>query len=297
MTLWRLGDGITIERIVDLEGPSFDPFRFYPDCTVEALDAHRAWLEPRFLDPATGWLNMVMQSYLVRTRHHTIVIDTCVGNHKRRRFGTGWNMRDDGIWLANLAAAGVAPGDVDYVLCSHLHLDHVGWNTRLIDGRWTPTFPNARYLFARDEYEFWREKAAKDPRKYDDGAFTDSVLPVVEAGQHELVAGDHALDDEVWLEPSPGHTPGHVNICLASNGRRAVMCGDLMHTVLQCTYPDWSSAPCFDKALSRATRRRFLARHCETDMLVMPAHFPAPSFGYVRRAGDAWRFRYPDGAC
>ena len=291
MTAFRLGD-ISVARIVDLEGPAFDPLRFYPDCTAEALDAHRHWLEPRFIDPATGRLNMVMQSYLVRTRRHTVLIDSCVGNHKRRRVGVGWNMRADSPFLANLAAAGCAPEDVDYVLCSHLHLDHVGWNTRLVDGRWVPTFPNARYLFARDEYEFWAEKAAKDPRKYDDGAFTDSVLPVVAAGRHELVAGDHALDDEVWLEPSPGHTPGHVSICLASRGRRAVMSGDLMHTVLQCVYPDWSSAPCFDKALSRATRRRFLERYADSGVLAMPAHFPAPSVGYVEAAGDAYRFRY-----
>ena len=292
-----LGD-IAISRIVDLEGPAFDPYRFYPDCTPAALDAHRNWLEPHFLDPATGWLQMVMQSYLVRTPRHTILIDTCVGDDKERRFGHGWNRRTGGVWLARLAAAGVAPEEIDHVLCTHLHLDHVGWNTRLVDGRWRPTFPNARYLFARTEFEFWRGKSAKDARKYDDGAFADSVLPVVEAGQHELVAGDHALDDSVWLEPSPGHTPGHVNIRLASRGREAVMCGDLMHTVLQCVYPDWSSMACFDKRQSRLTRRRFLERHADSDsdMLVMPAHFPAPSVGHVRSAGDAWRFRFAEPA-
>lgn len=288
-----LGD-VAVDRIVESDGPMFDPFRFYPDCTPEALDAHRDWLEPRFVDPATGWLNMVMQSFLVRTPHLTVLVDSCVGNHKERRVRPAWNMRDDGTWLANLAAAGVAPEDVDYVLCTHLHPDHVGWNTRLANGRWVPTFPNARYLFALEEYAFWEGKSAKDARKYDDGAFADSVLPVVEAGRHELVADDHALGDHIRLEPSPGHTPGHVSIRLASRGREAVLSGDLMHTVLQCVYPDWSSAACFDKAQSRATRRAFLERHCDTDALVVPAHFPAPTAGRVVRAGDAWRFRFLD---
>ncbi len=291
MTALALGD-IAIDRIVELDGPQFDPFRFYPDCTAEALAAHRAWLEPRFIDPATGWLNMVVQSYLVRTPRLAILVDTCVGNDKRRSVGAGWNMRRDDAWLTGLRAAGCAPEDIDIVLCTHLHLDHVGWNTRLADGRWVPAFPNARYLFARDEYEFWRGKTAKDPRKYDDGAFADSVLPVVEAGLHELVGSDHALDDGVRLEPLPGHTPGHVGLRLESRGLRAVLCGDLMHTVLQCVRPDWSSSACFDKALSRATRRRFLEDRCESGELVAPAHFPAPSFGRVVRHGDAWRFRF-----
>ena len=181
----------------------------------------------------------------MRTPRLAILVDACVGNDKERRVGNGWNMRRDESWLARLAAAGCAPEDIDIVLCTHLHLDHVGWNTRLVDGRWVPSFPNARYLFARSEYEFWREKSAKDPRKYDDGAFADSVLPVVEAGRHALVDGDHEIDAGIRLEPSPGHTPGHVNLRLESRGLRAVLCGDLMHTVLQCVWPDWSSAGVF----------------------------------------------------
>ncbi len=291
MSVNQIGD-LTVTRVIETEGPEFDPTTFYPDCTWENLAPLRDWLEPRFLDPATGKLNMAMQSYVIRTAHHTVLVDSCVGEHKPRRFGADWNMRTNTKYLANLATAGFRPGDIDVVMCTHLHPDHVGWNTRLVDGRWVPTFPNARYLFVRDEFAFWQAKSAKDPHKYDDGAFADSVLPIVEAGRELLVDHDHAVDDTLWLEPSPGHTPGHVSVRLASGGADAVMSGDLMHTVLQIALPDWSSGACFDKDLSRATRHAFLDRYCESGTVVMPAHFPSPSFGHVVRDGDGYGWCY-----
>jgi glyoxylase-like metal-dependent hydrolase (beta-lactamase superfamily II) len=286
-----IGDS-EILRVIETEQPEFEPTRFYPDCTWEMLEPHRGWLEPRFLDPATRKLVFAIQSYVVRTPQHTILIDSCVGEHKERSYSPDWHMRSGTRYLAGLAAAGIAPEEVDVVMCTHLHPDHVGWNTQLVDGRWVPTFARARYVFAATEYDFWRAKSAKDPRKYDDGAFADSVLPVVEAGRADIVADDHAVDDRLRIEPAPGHTPGHSCIRLASPGGEALFTGDMMHSVLQLTFPDLASAACFDKPLAAATRRAFLDSVCDRDVLVLPGHFPSPSAGRVVADGDTFAWRY-----
>ena len=172
---------------------------------------------------------------------------------------------------------------------THLHVDHVGWNTRLVDGRWIPTFPRARYLFVRREWDFWREEYRR-PEFRDDPYYEDSLLPVLDAGLVDFVDADCVLDDGVWLEPTHGHTPGHVCVRVRGGGREAVMSGDLMHTAVQCAEPDWSSCFCVDAEASRRTRRAFLERHADTDTLVLPAHFPTPGGGRVVRAGRAYRF-------
>ncbi len=292
MSVTRVGD-IAVSRIVEIEGPAFEPTWLLPDATDEALAPHREWLEPWALDPATGQLIVTIQSYLLKTRHHTILIDTCVGNDKERRMLKTWNMRSDDGYLAGLAARGVQPEDVDFVMCTHLHVDHVGWNTRLVDGRWVPTFANAKYVFAREEWAYW-EEINKGGKKHSDGSIDDSVLPVIEAGQAVLVDSDHVLDDEIRLEPSPGHTPGHVSVRLASNGARAVMSGDVIHHPVQCAHPEWSGMGCVDKELSRRTRRALLERVCESGELLMTAHFPSPSMGRIVPEGGAFRIRYED---
>ena len=287
-----IGD-IQWHRVIEDEGPEFDVGFLIPDATPEALAPHRAWLEPRFLDPATDKLVLVTQSYVLRTRHHVILIDSCVGNDKERRFHRPWSHRTGTRYLDALAAAGLAPDDVDFVMCTHLHADHVGWNTRLIDGRWVPTFANARYVFAKTEFEHWSE-INKLGKKYSDGCIDDSVLPVVEAGQADIVADDYAFDDDIRFEPTPGHTPGHVSIAVRSGDARAVLSGDVVHTPLQCREPGWSAVGCTDRVQSAATRRAFLDRHCETDTLVMTGHFPSPSIGHVRRRGDGFDFALAD---
>ena len=286
----EIGD-IRFRRIVETEGPEFEARLLLPDATPERLARHLHWLRPRFLDPATGKFVMAVQSYLLRTRRHTILVDGCVGNDKDRRFHPPWAFRRGTAFLDGLRAAGVRPEDVDYVMCTHLHADHVGWNTRLVGGLWVPTFPNARYLFAADEWRYW-EALDRKGAKYSDGCIRDSVLPVIEAGQAVIVANDYALDDEVRLEPWPGHTPGHVGIRLESRGAEAILCGDVMHTPVQCAEPGWSAVGCADKALSAQTRAAFLDRYCETATLVMTAHFPGPSVGHVRPAGGAYRFAF-----
>lgn len=288
-----LGD-IHLSRVLETEAPEFDPATFFAAYDEAELAPHRHWLEPDAIDPASGLMRFAVQTYVVRSGRHVILIDTCVGEHKERSFLPDWNMRSGTTWLADLAAAGVRPEEVTHVMCTHLHPDHVGWNTRLVDGRWVPTFPNAQYVFSRKEYEFWEPKWRREPKKFGDGCGVDSVLPVVEAGQAVLVADDHALDDHVWLEPTPGHTAGHTAVHLRSKGEDAVMSGDLIHSPVQLALPHWSSRACLDKALSAKTRREFLERYCDSGVLVMTGHFPSPSVGWVTRRGDAFGFRYAE---
>lgn len=286
----RIGD-VTWRRIVEYEEPDFAVSMLLPDATDDALAPYRDWLEPRFLDPASQELVMANQSYLLRTRHHLVLVDSCCGNDKERRFHEPWAMRKSTAYMDGLAAAGVAVDDIDYVMCTHLHPDHVGWNTRLLDGRWVPTFPNAKYVFAKDEYAFW-EKLSEKGKGPTDGSFFDSVLPVVEAGQAEMVAHDFSLDDEIALLPTPGHTPGHVSIEIASAGAGGIVTGDVMHTPLQVREPDWSAVGCSDRAQSAATRRALLERCVDTDTLVMTGHFPSPSVGHVVSASGGFDFRF-----
>jgi glyoxylase-like metal-dependent hydrolase (beta-lactamase superfamily II) len=282
----KLGN-ITVQPIVEMVSPFMLPGDVMAEATPEVMEGHRAWLEPWSLCPKTGKLIIVVQSWLVRTAHHTILIDTCVGCDKEAQFYPDWHNRSDHIWLERLAAAGVQPEQVDYIFCTHLHLDHVGWNTRLLDGRHVPTFPNAKYIFAKADVD--------EAEAGDEASFRQSVLPVMEAGQAQLVAGDFALDDNVWLEPTPGHTSGHVAVGLVSEGARAVMCGDLIHFPVQCAHPDWVVGFDTDPVQGCATRQSFLADNCESGRLVLTAHFPGTSMGYVERAGDAFGFRFHNG--
>ncbi len=284
MTVLALGD-LTIGRMLEQVTP-FDPLAFFPESRESDWAPHREWLQPDAMHPQSGELLFPMQSYLVRTRHHTILIDTCIGNHKPRPARPLWHLKDDTVWMQALASHGVSLEAIDYVMCTHLHPDHVGWNTRLDNGRWVPTFPNARYVFSKREADAWHAGIEGFSRD----AYEDSVLPVIEADRAELVEDDHALDDEVWLEPTPGHTPGHVAVRLRSSGAEIVMCGDLMHSPVQCLHPEWVARPDWDRALAIRTRRGFLERYCETDTLVCTAHFPLPSAGRVVAAGDAFRF-------
>jgi len=279
---------MTIESILEFSSADFDPLTFFPETTPEDWDRHRRWMEPSALEPNSGLLILTMQSFLVRTRHHTILIDTCVGDHKPRPARPSWNQMQLGTFLPNLAAAGVSPEQVDYVMCTHLHWDHVGWNTQLRDGRWVPTFPNATYIFSEKEVEAWKHVPEEIPTEH----LTDSVLPVIAAGQAKLVSSDFALDDEVWLEPSPGHTPDHMSVGLASQGARAVITGDLIHSPVQCLEPQWIMRADFDPEQAKVTRRAFLEKYCETDVLVCATHFPASSTGYIVRRDDAFWFQY-----
>jgi len=275
---------ITVQRIVEHDIPVYLPSDMFDEATPDAVEPYRQWLEPRALCPRSGCLVMPVLSYLVRTRHHKILIDTCVGCDKAYADPPEWHRRQNEAWLVNLRAAGVQPGDIDFVFCTHLHSDHCGWNTRLVDGRWIPTFPNAKYVFARDEYE---PSGAEGHQ-----LFLDNVLPIMEAGQAVLVDMDYALDDELWLEPTIGHTAGHVAIHLQSGPHRAAMCGDLIHSPIQLAEPEWRCNFDYDPALATTTRKDFLEAHSDTDTLILTSHFPSPSVGHVISRADRYDFRY-----
>lgn len=284
-----LGD-ITVARVVEMEGPLMPPTHLLPHATAEALAPHKSWLTPNFLAP-DGLFVMSIHTYVIRTKHHTILVDTCIGNDKDRQAFAAWS-RMQGPYLQTMeSVAGVKPEQVDYVLCTHLHVDHVGWNTRLVNGKWVPTFPNAKYIFNRVEWDYWKGEYEAG-RDAGDGAIADSVLPIIEAKKAVLVEGDHAIDDQVWLEPTPGHTPGHVCVHVKDGGKEAIMTGDMMHHPVQLAEPQWSSGFCADPKASAATRRAFLERNCDNGKLIMAAHFATPTVGYVAPSGNAFRLKF-----
>ena len=286
---WRVGE-IEIARVPEFEAALFEPTMLYPDATHEIIERHRTWLEPTLMDPATGQLIFAFHSIVIKTRRATILVDTCSGNDNERPHKLRYH-RKNWPYLANLAAAGFAPEDIDYVLCTHLHADHVGWNTRLIDGRWVPTFPNARYVFARQEWEHWRVAGLR-AEYTTDPYYEDSLLPIMESGQAELVATDYAFNDNVWVEPWPGHTPGHVCVVVRCQGASVVLSGDIMHTALQCAEPQLNSCFCVDEDAARTTRCRLLETFVDTPVMLIPAHFPTPTAGWIRSHDGTFRFHF-----
>ena len=282
----QVGD-ILINRVLESERPDFDAGQFFPHLTAEHWAPYRQRLAGWAMDTASNGLIFPMQSFLLRTGRHTIVVDTCVGDHKQRARPT-WNMTSGGEYLERFAETGVRPEQVDYVMCTHMHADHVGWNTRLQDGRWVPTFPNARYVMSEKEWTYWSTFHKDTPQNQ----IADSVIPIVESGRAQMVKNDFAIDDEVWFESTPGHTPDHVSVRIASRGAQAVITGDLIHSPVQCLESDWVPRPDFDPKQAAATRRAFLERYCERDVLVCASHFPSPSFGHVVREGNGFCFEY-----
>ena len=290
MQVTRIGD-FEVRRIAEYEGPFIGPEDFFPDFDPEVLRSNPDMTGPRLIDPATGKLIFSFHSFIVKTAHHTILIDSCLGNDKERPTRPQFH-RLRTPYLSDLAAAGIQREQVDYVMCTHLHWDHVGWNTRLENGRWVPTFPNARYVMARHEFEHWeafQQRGEDSPHRL---AFEDSVLPVVRTGQSQLVDDDFALEDGLWFEGAPGHTPGNVVIHARSRGDRALFLGDVIHHQLQLAKPEWSTLACTDRELSRKTRTRLIQEHAEHGTRLLPAHFPAPTAGRIVRHGSAYRYEF-----
>jgi glyoxylase-like metal-dependent hydrolase (beta-lactamase superfamily II) len=285
-TTLTVGD-ISIHRVVEQEGPFFDAFKFFPALTPELLDENAAWLVPKFID-ASGKLVLCVQSYLVRTKHHTMLIDACVGNHKPRPNRPFWHMLASAQYEQNLAAAGVGVGDIDFVMCTHLHTDHVGWNTRQENGRWVPTFPKAKYLFSDRELAFWTEKEKGDPAGFP--WITDSVLPVVAAGQSQTVKSDYQFSDAVQLVPTPGHSIDHFSVLVGKSGADALITGDMIHSPLQGRYPEIGMFSDYDSKQAGQTRRKVFERFCDTSTTMCLAHFPSPSMARIGRWGEGFKF-------
>lgn len=282
MKTWQIG-AVRITKVVESDGVPTSGMFLFPAANPEFVRRH-AWLRPHFATE-DGKLFASVHAFIIESQGKRIIVDTCVGNDKPRRV-RGWN-RLQTPFLQRLAEAGLPAESIDTVLCTHLHVDHVGWNTRLVDDRWVPTFPNARYLFGRVEWGHW---SAEKPGPDDDDILGDSVRPIVEAGLADLVEMDHRLTEEVWLEPTPGHTPGHVSVRIQSEGAQAVITGDLMHHPIQCSEPDIRNNFDSDPEAARLTRREFLGRHADQPVLVLGTHFASPTGGWIRRNGEHWRF-------
>jgi glyoxylase-like metal-dependent hydrolase (beta-lactamase superfamily II) len=272
-----------VSAVVERAGPT-RPIWLLPDALPEAVERHRGWLYPHFLDDKGRFMQSV-HSFVVRAPGLTALVDTCIGNDKDRGGRPPFHMLRTSF-LDDLGGAGVPPESVDLVICTHLHVDHVGWNTRLDDGRWVPTFPRARYLIGRAEWAHWSAERDEGTTRI----MADSVKPVLDAGLAELVEMDHRISDELWLEPTPGHTPGHVSVRLASDGVEAVITGDLMHHPIQVAEPGWNSHFDSDADQARTTRRAFCQRYADRPVTVLGTHFHDPTAGHIVSHGESWRF-------
>jgi len=292
MQQWTVGD-VRITQIVEMKSSGPASFLFGDALTPERIGRY-AWLRPNFVDER-GRLISSIHCFVIESQGRRIAVDTCIGNDKPRLIER-WNQRN-GSFLQDLCDAGFAPDTIDTVLCTHLHVDHVGWNTRLENGRWVPTFPNARYLFGRIEWAHWNATAEDDASMNQRQILGDSVQPILDAGLAQLVETDHRVTDEVWLESTPGHTPGHVSVRIASCGQDAVITGDLMHHPIQCCEPGLCSAFDWKPELTRVTRRDFLERHSERPVLVLGTHFAPPTAGWLVRSGEGWELRETPPAC
>ncbi len=279
MLSWRIG-AVKITCIVE-QDELLRVHRFLKGGDQAKMDAV-AWIKPPFVDEA-GRLNFSVQAFVVETPARRILVDTCMGNHKPR-LGHGAMLSTD--FLQRFEAAGFARDSIDTVVCTHLHYDHVGWNTQLRDGRWVPTFPQARYLMGRDEFDHARADAEADHA----AVFDDSVRPVFDAGLVDLVATDHRVCEEVSFTPTPGHTMGHVSVRIVSEGAEALITGDMAHHPVQMAFPDWHVKSDHDEALSNATRRSVFADAADRGVLLIGSHFAAPTAGRVARDGEVFRF-------
>jgi len=281
MSKWRIGD-VTLTKIVELEVTGGSRF-LLPQATPDVITPI-AWLRPHFADE-NGRLRMSIHSFVVETPGRRIIVDTCLGNDKQNRRIPHWNDRH-GPFLADLIAAGFAPDSIDTVLCTHLHVDHVGWNTMLRDGKWVPTFPRARYLLGRTEYEHWSDSAARADMKH---VLADSVTPILDAGLAELVETSHRICDEISLVPTVGHTPGHVSVRIVSRGEEALITGDFMHHPCQIAHPDWDTTADTDPAQGIRTRWQMFERLAGTPVLVIGTHFAGATAGRIVRDGGTFR--------
>ncbi|MEA2769548.1 MAG: hypothetical protein QOD93_2510 [Acetobacteraceae bacterium] len=278
---WTIGD-VTVTKIVELEMAGGSRF-LLPQATPEAI-LPIAWLRPHFADE-NGRLRMSIHSFIVETPDRRIVVDTCLGNDKQGRRIPHWNDRD-GPFLADLAEAGFPVESIDTVLCTHLHVDHVGWNTRLVDGKWVPTFPLARYLIGRTEYEHWY--TVKD-RPDMANILADSVTPIIEAGLVTMVETNERICNEITLVPTLGHTPGHVSVMIQSQGEQALITGDFMHHPCQIAHPEWSTLADSNPDQGIETRRRMFQRLAGTPVLIIGTHFAGATAGRLVTDGDSYR--------
>jgi glyoxylase-like metal-dependent hydrolase (beta-lactamase superfamily II) len=282
---WMVGD-IKVSLVRELMIFN-QPEQIYEGHDPAVFAANADWLAPFMNDE--GLMGFSVHALVLEIGEQVVLVDPCIGCHQTPIHERV--MPEDATFLPDLEAAGYKPEDIDLVVCTHLHYDHVGWNTRWLDGKWVPTFPNARYLFSKADFDYWDSGA--------EGAawtFDDAVRPVVAAGQADLVEMDHRVSENLWLEPSPGHSPGHVTIHIASRGEHAVISGDTIHHPVQCAAPHWKMAFDVNPAMAVETRNRILSEVADKPVRFFGTHFPDPSSGFIISSGDAYMLSdKPDG--
>ncbi len=289
MMRWQIGD-VTATAIADIDPFDLPIGRLFPSAEPSRLEPHRALLVPDHFDRAFTTVRLALRTFLLQVDRLNILVDTCVGEHKPRPNLAVWHQREGSGFLARLRRAGVPPEAIDIVFCTHLHADHVGWNTMWRDGRWEPTFPKAHYLIGRQEYAHWSERRDKNH-----GAFNDSVLPIVERGRMRLVDDGYSLAAGLTLVPLAGHSPGQMGLRIDRPGGTALFCGDAFHSPAQIVEPALSSAFCSDPSQAAALRRRLLEELSEERRSLVPAHFRGSGHVSILRKGDGFGARFEDG--
>ena len=280
---WKIGD-VEVARIVEINAFEDDIAMLLPGGTPELVQRF-PWLAPRFATPG-GRMLISFQAFVLRSRGRSIMIDTCIGADRQREYDVFCNLQSS--FLEDLTAAGFPPESISGVLCTHLHFDHVGWNTKLVDGKWVPTFPQARYYFGRKEWDHWQH-LKRTGGYHHLGHLEDSLDPVVAAGLVEFIGPDFHITDEVSLIPTPGHTPGHVSVHIRSQGQEAIITGDMMHHPIQLAMPATHGNFDMDKEQGAQTRLDFIARFCDRNVLIIGSHFCEPTAGRIVRDGSAWK--------
>jgi glyoxylase-like metal-dependent hydrolase (beta-lactamase superfamily II) len=278
---WKVGSAL-VTSVVEAQTANVPTEFFFPASTAAEV-AEQTWLVPDYA-AADGSLLSRVQAFVIDLPHRRVLVDPCVGNGKQRMLPF-WHMQQY-TFFEDFLAGGFAPETIDHVVHTHLHADHIGWDTQLIDGVWTPTFTNARHLYTQREVDHWR---APEQRVHED-TYVDSIGPIFDAGLADIVAEDADLGDGLRLSPTTGHTPGHVSLWIDSDGERAVISGDLMHHPVQCARPEWAEIGDWNGDIARTTRREFLERVARDGTLVFGTHFPTAPAGHVVAHGDVFRF-------
>ncbi|RDJ21899.1 MBL fold metallo-hydrolase [Bosea caraganae] len=283
---FKIGD-IKVTSILEYFGPTHDPAFLYPKFDRAVIEQEKSWLVPHHYHPQMDRLLIAIQIWVVHAGDRVIIVDTGVGNRKNRSAERMHQLNT--LFLHWLNAAGAPREKVTDVVITHMHSDHLGWNTMLVDGRWEPTFPNARYVFPEIDFQHFTASRERGT-DLSDGALADSVAPIFEAGLGYFIPSQPTLLDLFRVVPAPGHTPGMLNLWVESGGQTGVFSADIMHHPLQIVRPDWNTAFCQLPDAALETRAAFLAEASRTNAFVMPCHFGAPHAGFIRRQGDGYRF-------
>ena len=281
---WKIGDVEVFQIVEMVDNELFSTF--IPDAKPEAVLRYD-WLRPNYVGEG-GNLKAQVQSFVIKSNGKYILIDTCNGNHKERPGMPTWGKLNTNF-LDKFTKLGISPDEIDFVACTHLHFDHVGWNTKLENGEWVPTFKNAKYLFSKEEYEYWVKKPENEVED-DHNGIADSVVPVVEAGLAEFVPDDYKLDENIRFIPTPGHTPHHISIAIKSNDKKAIISGDVMHHPCQIAETSWTTLADTLPEKTIQTRIEFLKRYANTDTLIIGTHFPYPVAGYLVEENGDYKF-------